>query len=787
MGVPQMYYTSCETGLAGYPGFQFNAATPGVDGAVLRRVERATSYEPPGSLGYEPTAEQITATPVNLCYLPGTDGEPAILANTVFVGNDYSQRFGNYFVHALALGPAGHDLGGVRPIDFWQAPFWARTEVTGTDLPELTPVPAGTFDPAWADAFLQAGRSGVVPGMLTAVERAIVAGDRPVILVAEESAEVARWIAALCELLPPVLIGRFAFATYQYRPGRGREHLVGTVPTSDFTVTESTLRSFAVFDLVGGVESEGSTHPLAELLTATGPQDARLLWEQAEQLAAGAEDDFDGWYPVAVAAALCARLPVNAGDLATVLGWLPGNAGRLEPETVTQITEECLDHEALTLPQCLVLVGVAAGTRDGHLHADAEVRAFQMLLRDPAAAPADVPRLATRDGARYARQQVTTRLDGAAPDSDTVDVLGLALRTRVELSDSELETYGHDLIAPLLLAGPERQPPALLRSVPALRRGVLRGLDEALSTREREVLTVAGRLAGGTVPEEEFAAHRPLQRLMEVSRAAGDPRRRIPALKRLSGSGLPDRAMLNTLWPHGWQLDEAAEVAREVPERFWASAAMVSLLDDVLSRSELPRGAMPHYLAVTGFAAKLKLTDRLSALSRARVLDLQGAVKMVRLAEQTGDGKLPKLARDIIEDLRALEPPAGPWLAGQLPAILLRLDGTTLSELLLKVSSETRRRYRERLTERLQGRTADLGLATHTFEAFHLLTGPQPDHARKLDDVLTATVARWRSRDLDSLEQLLSHSKVKGLADHVAEWREARVPRGIGRFLPRRR
>ncbi|BCY15486.1 GTPase-associated protein 1-related protein [Actinoplanes sp. L3-i22] len=774
MGVPQMYYTSCESGLAGFPGFQFNAATPGVPGAVLRRVEQATSYEPPRSIGYEPTADQLAATPVNLCYLPGSGGEPAILANTVFIGNDYSQRFGNYFVHALSVTP--RDLGGARPIDFWGAAFWARDEVRGAELPELEPVPSQAFEAAWTDAFLAEGRSGRVARMLTAVERAIVTGDRPVIVVAERTADVAHWIAALCELLPPAMVGRFAFATYQFRPGRGREHLVGTVPTSDFTVTDAALRSFAVFDLAGGAESGGDEHPLAELVAAIGAEDVRLVWELADQLAAGTERDFDGWYPVAASAALCARLPVNDGDLAAVLAWLPGNAARLAPETVAQIAEECLDHEALTLPQCLVLVAVAAGAQSPDLHANTEVSAFERLLRDPAAAPADVPRLATRAGAEYARQQVTTRLDGAAPDAGSVAVLSLAVRTRVELSDGEFEGYGHDLITPLLLADPEQPPPAVLRSVPALRRGLLRGLDEALAARARGVLAALVRLAGDAVPEEEFKAHRPLWRLLAVSRAADDPRERIPALKRLTDAGPPERAVVAALWPQGWQLDDAAEAVRAVPKRFWESDALLGLLDDVLSATRVPAGGWAHYVTASDFAAENGLTGRLSEPARAHVEQLRRARDLVRK---------PKSAREAIAYYGQIEPPARAWLGGQLPGLLLRLDARTLSEVLLEVPSEIRRHYREQLAEELKA--ADLDAAATAFELFHRFTGVQPDHARKLDEVLTATVARWRSRDLDTLEKLLSQSKVDGLAEHVTEWRETRVPRGLGRFLPRRR
>ncbi|MFI1993854.1 GTPase-associated protein 1-related protein [Actinoplanes sp. NPDC020271] len=778
MGVPQMYYTSCESGLAGYPGFQFNAATPGVPGAVLRRVEQATSYEPPRSLGYEPTAEQLAATPVNLCYQPGTGGEPAILAHTVFIGNDYSQRFGNYFVHALSLGP--DDLAGARPIDFWAAGFWARAEVPFVELPELEPVPSQAFDP---EGFLRAGREGMVPKLLTAVERAIVTGDRPVIVVAEETAEVAHWIAVLCELLPPAMVARFAFATYQYRPGRGREHLVGTVPTSDFTVTESALRSFAVFDLAGGSVPGGDEHPLAELLTAAGTADARYLWDLAGDLAAGPERDFDGWYPVVVAAALCARLPVDDGDLAAVLAWLPGNADRLSADTVTQIVEECLDHEALTLPQCLALVGVAADLREPDLQANTEVRAFEMLLRDPASTPADVPRLATVDGRRYARQQVTTRLGGAAPGMDTVAVLSLAARTRVELTDDEWEDYGHDLIAPLLLDDP--RPPRVLRSVPALRRGLLRGLAEAQAARKDDVRAAAIRLAGDSVPEEEFAAHPPLQRLLEVSRAAGDPSERIPALIRLSASGPPERSVVAALWPHGWDLAEAAAIVREVPEKFEASDGMLGLLNDVLARPEIPAGSLRYFVPVGRFGARPEVVARLSVTARTHVTDLERCVRLFHDAKDATGTKLSKVVAGLVEEVGRVTPPAGQYLDNQLPDVLIRLDGAALAELLPKISPELRRAYRRRLVDSLR-RSADLGLAAHTLEAFHLLTGTRPEQAAELDEALTASVARWKPRDLDTLEKVFTHSKVDGLAEHVTQWRAARAPRRRG-FLPRLR
>ena len=49
MAFKQLYYTSCEHGLGGYSGYQFNAVTPGVSPAVMREVEdRPSTSHPAG-------------------------------------------------------------------------------------------------------------------------------------------------------------------------------------------------------------------------------------------------------------------------------------------------------------------------------------------------------------------------------------------------------------------------------------------------------------------------------------------------------------------------------------------------------------------------------------------------------------------------------------------------------------------------------------------------------------------------------------------------------------------
>jgi hypothetical protein len=786
MGAPQMYYTSCEVGLAGYPGFQFNAATPGVDPAVLRRVEQVTSYEPPRSLGYQPTAEQIAACPVNLCYLPGGDGEPAILANTVFIGTDYSNRFGNYFVHALSLAAVEDDLGGALPIDFWRAGFWTRTEVSQPELGEARPEPPATSGPAAAEEFLQgAGRRRWLPLLLTAVDRAMTTGERSVVVVEADSERVAGWIAGVSHLLPPAMSRRLSFATYSYRPGRNAEHLVGTVPEADFVVDETTLRAYFLFDIVGGQASELTAHPLAELLTAMDAQDATDLWSLAEPLAAGAEPDFAGWYPPAAAGALRGGIPVDAGDLAAVIDWLPGSATRLRAALVSEVAHRCLAHDALTARQAGVLVGVAGTVADQELLAAAEIRAFELLvgeLEEDPVTPAEVPRAATADGVRYATELITTKLNG--PGGHAVALLTIAVRARLPLDPDNLDRWGRDLVAPILLAGrePGAEVPDLLHRLPGLRTAVLETLATALPEREPAVLGAMGRL-GAAVPEKELEAYPGLHRTMLLARGARTDSERVPTLLRLCTTEAPDETMLATLWPSQWSVAEAAEVAAQVPARFWTAPSMVERIDQVLRRPDKPHGPWEQYQAVCELAQRHGIADRLSPASAHHVRDMLRVRRLVELRKTAAGRPLRKVVLDMLDLLAEAEGPARAYLESYLPEVFLRLGPGLLLELLPAAPEPIRRRYWQLVGETLKARQADLTVAAALIEVRAQLPGKQGLTA-DLDRVLAESVAQWRSKDLDQLEKWLGG---KATVAYFQKWRADSAPRGIGRFLPRRR
>ena len=165
MAFQQLYYTSCEHGLAGYGGYQFNAVTQGVSPAVLREVEERTVYEPPRWLLEDPCPDEPEAYPVAFSYGMSEATGMAIATHVVFTGADYSGRPGNYFVHALVTGAPEQDFGSLLPAELWAAGLWHSSPVDGTELPELPGPPArGVIDRPGAQAFLDAHGADDAPG-----------------------------------------------------------------------------------------------------------------------------------------------------------------------------------------------------------------------------------------------------------------------------------------------------------------------------------------------------------------------------------------------------------------------------------------------------------------------------------------------------------------------------------------------------------------------------------------------------------------------------------------------
>ncbi|MEU0238097.1 GTPase-associated protein 1-related protein [Nocardiopsis sp. NPDC006198] len=348
MGFAQLYYTSCEHGLSGYAGYQFNAATPGVDPRVLREVERFTVYEPPR----RSSPAGVAAHPVNLCYAPDLGGVP-VVSRVVSSGDDPSGRPGNYFAHSLvpAGGAAdGDGAGGVRdggplPAELWGARFWADAPVRGAGLPVLE-VRRGPLDRRRTEAWARGLPPEAVVRLLVCADGA-VDGARPLVLVAD-SASVAHWVAALTHLMPPERARLLSFATYGADPDGTPVHVIGVPPGSDTSPWEDRFTVHAPgSDSPGRLpEPDERSRAVAARLVGAGSRGAVGLWRGAAPYASGRERRLADWRPVLAAAAALAGDPLGPEDLRAVREWLSEAVEWLAPGDTASLVARVLDSGA---------------------------------------------------------------------------------------------------------------------------------------------------------------------------------------------------------------------------------------------------------------------------------------------------------------------------------------------------------------------------------------------------------------------------------------------------------
>ncbi|WP_160051675.1 GTPase-associated protein 1-related protein [Nocardiopsis sp. FR26] len=347
MGFAQLYYTSCEQGLSGYAGYQFNAATPGVDPQVLREIERFTVYEPPRSC----PPEQVAEHPVNLCYSPDVGGVP-VLSRVVSSGNDPSGRPGNYFAHSLVSTGSG---AGPLPAELWEADFWAEAPVGDprqAELAELSEaeVGPGPLDRSRTNAWVRRWPPEMVTRLLLAADAAVDDG-RPLALVAD-SGSVAHWVASLCHLLVPERARQLSFATYCGNPDEALVHVVGVPPGSD---TARWADRFTVYDpeldpLDRLPAPEPRAEAVAERLARLGTRRTASLWRRARPYASGGERALADWRPVLAAASLLEEGAPRGEDLLMVNAWLPRAVDWLAPDQAAALIHRILDADAAAGP-----------------------------------------------------------------------------------------------------------------------------------------------------------------------------------------------------------------------------------------------------------------------------------------------------------------------------------------------------------------------------------------------------------------------------------------------------
>lgn len=793
MAFGQLYYTSCRTGLAGAPGFQFNAVTAGLDQEVLREVEQLTVYQPPRS------AEPADA-PVNLCFRPGP---VTLVARVAYVGIDYSHRPGNYFAHALVTLSPQADLGDRPAIELWGAPFWQVQPIDRTELPPLPgPPPAGTLDRARTDAFTRDRPAAKhLPAMLTAAEAAVRSGDRRVVLIGADDQENAYWIAALSYRLPSATRAAMSFATYERDPRYSRVHVVGTLRTGDLDRSERDFESFDLFDLTDDRVSDIAVHPVARMLAEIDAADAAEAWRRAGRLATGSEQSFDDWRPVVAAALMTWSVSESQSardEQVAVAAWLAGSGAHLPDAEVAELGRAALaliprdaadDGTTAALGD---LAAVAGARRLTDLLEQIERRLLQLIVVRARAVealpPGPIRSAAVCEQATEVLSDELTRL----PETGAAALLGWAAAAGLPIRAEVQHELGVQMAGPALLHQPgDPAWRAALEKFPALRHGVAAYLA-TVAPEELDRLVAAfqaglGAALGNAVPEAGPVA-RQAATVAEVRAGRLDPLDGL-ATALTDTAGLPVDRLVELLFPTGaWTPVEAGRALAVLGHQRARIEPVVARFATTVLTEPAPE-ARRRYAELCVQLYRSPVRTLLPPAARERV-------ELFTAADQQAEN----VARSSKNDLAGVRKNLREWLL-----TLAARDQQTAEEVLLarfpdfKASARAeliqmlpglRRAYCAGLAQALGRRSTELAVAAGAVRTLRHLTILRPTPVNQaavaeLDGLLRATIGRWPKRQQARLVEYVEADAAPESAAFLRQWfRQA--PPGLFDRLVRR-
>ena len=272
----QLFYTSCRRGISGHAGFQTRAVSDGVKPDEIREIEACALYQAPRELPTSPDADTLASMfPKAFRAFRLASGRIALL-RTVYAGQDYSGRWGNYFTHALVMEhlPRGH-----WPIDVYAWDGWRdRLESPDDSEPQaLEPVDlerigcGQDFSLQEIGTFL--GEEPSRPALLRQMIQAVfgrATESRSLVIRAGLELDGVYWIACLQKAFPLACLKNLSCSTYQFDP-RTCLAVNATMGETDFLFDEGERRyQFYQFDCIAGVHSE---------VPADGIEYARVLSE----------------------------------------------------------------------------------------------------------------------------------------------------------------------------------------------------------------------------------------------------------------------------------------------------------------------------------------------------------------------------------------------------------------------------------------------------------------------------------------------------------------------------
>ncbi|MEU3190067.1 GTPase-associated protein 1-related protein [Streptomyces sp. NPDC006992] len=800
----QLYYTSCEHGLSGFSGFQFNAVSEGVTADTRQAVEALAGYEPPRSMVESDTPELLERCPVNLCYRPHDPrGRSATALCVRYAGRDSARRFGNYFAHALHSEDFPAAGRGLLGIELWGSPVWAGGTSPTTRIPVLTAPPRGPLDPRTVGGFLDAHPHAEQLPHLLAAAFAALTEHGSVVVVDRTTERIAHWFAAVCYLLPPPLARRLSFATYVFRPARSRLHLIGTVPEVQLDFGPDEEDAYTVFDFCRGrfpddVHAAPDVHALVALLTRIGVAAVRPVWAWTKDFAHGAEESPGDWHAPVAAAASSGGVALAAADVDALLDWLPA-AEHLGPLGAQVAADLHRRHRNLDDSRLRLLSGVARAADDTALHQEIEGRLLESRMRAhmTGAVDATEPAPLTDPDLRARATALWERLlrDEAATTRRRVRLLlwahGARLAPQADIVERETLTAARALLGTSAPgAALRREVELLVAAEPRMRGALAAAVREVLESRPGQE-QLFSQFPAALLQERDLRGSPLLLEHYWRARAEREPARTVELMFRIlrvRGRPVPDDALLEALWRHPartWTHREAGEIARGLPPEALADPLVGRWLDRAVNRRIETAAELDRCLELCGLLTAPDRWARLPADVRARVrttLDLAAALRGAR--EATGLARLFAV------------PEADRWAAPQalkryrlVPAMLrLPADIGALGELLGHTEHAQADRYLAAVQRTATGSEPvdDVRLShVAAVAAAPARAGLAQAHLEVVDRIRLHAGRHWRLADLQRLECAVRPHDAP-LADWFHAWAESRLsgPRRLAHRLP---
>ena len=221
----QYLYTSWPNGNLPNKGYMIYSTSEGITSEECEDIRRVMRYQPPLSLVPNPTPEQIVDEfPYDFAYFRLSSGR-LCAALTTYVGKDYSNRYGNYLIHALVFEDEDMD---VYPVELFGEDFW-RTYLTEVEIHAESPVPpldildidmTGDMVNESSIEEFAAEHEEQTALLIDAYMEAV---SRKVPLYLNDTREnIVIWCAVLQEMLPLRMAKELYFTTYAFNPSNVR-------------------------------------------------------------------------------------------------------------------------------------------------------------------------------------------------------------------------------------------------------------------------------------------------------------------------------------------------------------------------------------------------------------------------------------------------------------------------------------------------------------------------------------------------------------------------------------